>query len=558
VRERLMGVETEYAISAVSRKGKSLNRHILVQTLLRVAREQMPHIRDFGNGMFLQNGSRFYVDSGLHPEFATPECANPLEAVIHVAAGEAILRKIIDALENRFPEISEIQLFRTNVDYGGTESSWGCHESYLTWMNPSAISAGIIPHLVSRVIYTGAGGFNPLSEGLAFSLSPRVAHLERIISDESTRGRGIFHAKNETLAREGSNRLHILCGESLCSQVSSFIKIGATSLVVAMIEADACPTEGVQLKFPLSAMRAFSADPECAAAAALKNGKSATAIEIQRHYLRQAETSLGRSFMPDWAESVCAEWRRILDQLERDPGALDTTLDWAVKHSMFRDQARRRGMAWESLPHWNRVMNWLRGALTATEFHAMPVTAELVLGPDSPLKNEVKIITPYLADMGLNWGDFARFMDLRRELFEIDMRFSQLGSKGIFAALDRAGVLSHRRFTTREIRSAMAHPPSFGRAKLRGEFVRRNAGRGGRIHCDWRGIWDSRSKRVLDLSDPFAAEEKWRDFTKEEAGWSRDPGLPELRRLNRVRIILESDLFQAVDPAIIPPNDVPF
>jgi len=558
VRECLMGVETEYAISAVSRKGKSLNRQVLVQALLRIARELMPHIRDFGNGMFLQNGSRFYVDSGLHPEFATPECSNPMEAATHVAAGEAILGKIIGALENRFPQIEEVQLFRANVDYSGTESSWGCHESYLTRLNPTAISAQIIPHLVSRVIYTGAGGFNPLAEGLAFSLSPRVAHLQRILSDESTRNRGIFHDKNETLAREGCNRLHILCGESLCSQVSSFLKIGTTALVVAMIEEKACPTEAVQLSFPLSAIRAFSSDPGCTAAAALKNGKSATAIEIQSHYLRYAEANLGRKFMPEWAESVCTEWRRILNQLERNPGALDTTLDWAVKHSLFRDQARRRGVAWESLPHWNRVMNWLRGALTATEFHAMPVTAELVLGPNSPVKNEQKIIAQYLADAGLNWAGFAGYINLRRELFEIDMRFSQLGGKGIFAALDRAGVLSHRRFGSREIRSAMTRPPSFGRAGLRGEFVRRNAGQGARLRCDWRGIWDIRRKRVLDLSDPFAAEEKWRDFTDLETERSRDPGLAELRHLSRFRGIPESDPFQAEDPAYISSPDIPF
>ncbi len=88
--------------------------------------------------------------------------------------------------------------------------------------------------------------------------------------------------------------------------------------------------------------------------------------------------------------------------------------------------------------------------------------------------------------------------------------------------------------------------------------MRRNAGHSRRMHCDWRGIWDGRTKRVLDLSDPFAAEEKWRDFTKEEAGWSRDPGSPALQRLNRVCRILESDLFQAVDPEPVPPDDIPF
>ena len=513
---RLMGVETEYAITAATRAGKCVDRPALVDKFFRAARQQLPNIRDFGGGMFLQNGSRLYCDMGLHPELATPECTSPSETVMYVLAGEEILRGIADSLEKRLPDIDEVQLFRTNVDYSGTQSTWGCHESYLHRTDPEAVKGQIIPHLASRVIYTGAGGFNPLAEGVEFSLSPRVAHLKTDVSRESTHSRGIFHTKNETLAEGDCNRLHILCGESLCSQTSSFLKIGTTALVVAMIEAGVCRAEAVQLRFPLQAMRMFSSDPRCQAAAALNRGKNASAIEIQRHYLSLAEANLSREFMPEWAEGVCREWRRVLDCLEREPTALDTTLDWAIKLSVFTNRVSQRGLVWESLPHWNRVLSWLRGALSSTQFHRTPITAELVLGGGSPLKNEVEALTPYLADVGLRWDDLDLFTGLKRELFEIDMRFAQLSRKSVFAALDKAGVLSHRLCGRSEVKVAVSDPPSDGRGRLRGEFVRRNGARKNRYYCDWRGVWDFHGKRALDLSNPFESEERWRTLSKEE------------------------------------------
>jgi len=57
--------------------------------------------------------------------------------------------------------------------------------------------------------------------GLRFTLSPRVRFLEREVSNNSTRDRGIFHTKDETLAADGYHRLHIICGESLCSETRS-------------------------------------------------------------------------------------------------------------------------------------------------------------------------------------------------------------------------------------------------------------------------------------------------------------------------------------------------
>ena len=142
---------------------------------------------------------------------------------------------------------------------------------------------------------------------------------------------------------------------------------------------------------------------------------------------------------------------------------------------------------------------------------------EFLLGPQSPIPETVASLTPVLAERSLGWDGLRPFMDLRQELFEIDLRFSQLGSKGVFNSLDRAGILSHHFPGVDNIEHAVAHPPARGRARLRGEIVGRLAGsaRGGR--CSWGKIWDYTEGQVLDLSDPFASEERWQKQSRGEA-----------------------------------------
>jgi len=536
VKDRLMGVETEYAITALTPQGKNFDGQRLLEIFLRTARAELPHIPDFGNGMFLQNGARLYGDTGMHPELSTPECTDPLTVVEHIRAGECILGNLAKNLERTVQEIGEVQLFRTNVDYSETRATWGCHESYLHRANPAKLPAQIIPHLVSRLIFTGAGGFWPLSNGLDFSLSPRVAHLVHEVSDDSTRKRAIFHTKNETLAGNGYNRLHVLCGESLCSQTASWLKLGTTALVVALIEADACEAGAVQLKAPLAAMKIFAKDPLCRQVVPLQSGQSITAVQIQRHYLGRAEANIGRQFMPEWAETVCRSWRLILNQLECSPEALNTTLDWPIKRYLYENWARKRGIGWESLSQWSHVLSRLRLALAETAYRNKPASADFILGPQSPAKDMVLTLTPMLENAGLRWEDLGRFIALRHELQEIDMRFGQLNEEGIFSSLDKTGLLHHRLPGICDESSSINNPPASGRARVRGEFVKQHASEHNRYCCDWQGVWDWQEMRVMDLSDPFETAERWRNLTQEEVEWGPDYTALNLRFLLGARV----------------------
>ncbi len=514
--ERLFGVETEYALAAMA-GSRGVERHVLLGRLFEQARLRLPHLPDrMGSGMFLENGGRFYADSGQHPEMATPECANPWDAVRYIQAGERMLETLLAPLVSGLPPNAEVMCFRTNVDYGGSKATWGCHESYLHHCDPAALPKQLIPHLVTRVIYTGAGGFSPLAEGVEYTLSPRASHIVKVISGDSTGNRGIFHTKDETLCGGRYHRLHVLCGESLCSETASWLKVGATALVVAMIDAGLDPGEGVVLAAPLEALRTTAADPTCQTRLKLAGGGSATALSVQSHYLAQAVAHQHDGFMPPWAPEVCHRWGSILEDLKQAPESVATALDWAIKLALYRRHGERRGIPGGQWPFWNRVLAKLNAALQETDYRGQVVGLDLVLGPASPIPEAVARLTPALREQSLHWDGLRAFLQLRRELFELDTRFGQLGERGVFQHLNRAGVLTHHVPGVDNIEHAIANPPAIGRARLRGEVVRRFAGHNGQYRCDWQSVWDQAQRRLLDLSDPFAAEEHWRELPPPE------------------------------------------
>jgi len=502
VSERLFGMETEYAVNSRTGPADDSERHGLVWQLMRVAKQELRHLSDFGDGMFLENGSRFYIDSGYHPELSTPECAHPTDAVRYILAGEKILTDLAGKLEASNPA-DAVDLFKCNVDYSGSGTTWGCHESYMHRMAPDKLSEEIIPHLVSRVIYTGAGGFDSLRPGLTFTLSPRVPHLEKVLSDQSTSARGIFHTKDESLSSAGYHRLHLICGESLSSQTAMWLKVATTALVVAMAEAGVCFSDTVKLRAPLTALKGFAADPQCKAGAIVNGGRWMTAIEIQRFYLSRAESHLRDRFMPEWAGEACRQWRMILDRLEKGFEGVNTTLDWAIKFTLYRDYAAREGFAWNSLPHWTHVHERADAAM------GYPLHWSASINTETLLRETAGNLRPYLKKHDLRWADLDKFLRLRRQLFEIDTRMGQLGESGIFSRLSKSGVLAHEMAGVGNVQNFVSTPPPTGRARVRGEFVRQLAASRDDYSCDWQGIWDAKSKRLLDLSDPFASKEQW-------------------------------------------------
>jgi hypothetical protein len=417
--------------------------------------------------------------------------------------------------------IKQVVLTRCNVCYSpSVRSTWGCHESYAHRMDPAILPDELIPHLVSRVIYTGAGGFDNRAPGIEFMISPRVAHLMQAVSSASTSARGIFHTKDESLSAGGYHRLHVLCGESLCSQTALWLKMAITTLVVALAEAGLRPCRAMTLASPLEAMRVFATDTTGTARVLSVDGRAWTALGMQRRILDEIEAHLGHSLMPPWAPQARDRFRQVLDRLAEGPGGVAKTLDWAIKLSLYCEFARRSGISWESLPTWNRVLREVETALRqrGDQCAGLAISPELIRS-NSPVAGEIARLAPVLRAKGLSWDGLGAVLSLRQRLFELDTRFSQLGPQGIFAVLERSGVLDHEVPGVDNIEHAIANPPAIGRARLRGECVRRLHGQAGQCCCDWTGVWDVRNHRYLDLSEPFAAEENWRPFTPPDSLW---------------------------------------
>lgn len=512
--DRMLGLETEYALTVMDRKGRGLAREKMIERLFKLARKKLSHLIAMNHrGVFLTNGSLLYLDCGLHVEFATPECLDPLDVVRYQAAGDRILADLAMELAAKDTNISEAVFSKCNVDYAyNSRTTWGCHESYLHRGEPAEFPGQIIPHLVSRIVYTGAGGWNSLSPDLEFLISPRVVHLVADVSHDSTQDRGLFHTKDEPLSGRDYHRLHLLCGESLCSETASWLKLGTTALIVALIEAGLKPGDAVMPRSPREAMKIFAGDPECKAVVKGRNGTSFTAIQMQRHYLAQVQSRLHDPLMPCWAEPVCRKWEETLNKLERDgPRSMQGTLDWAMKLALFKNHARRSGFEWNKISRWNYVLRRLRRALDARGYDSLdaPIRAEVVLGTTTPVSEEIAGLMPFMKQNGLQWDSLKTFLLMRDELFEADFRFSQIGKTSIFASLDRRGLLDHRLTGTGTVEEALQEPPGGGRARLRGQVVSRLAGGSSMCWCDWSKIFDPDSGNLLDLSDPFETEEHW-------------------------------------------------
>jgi proteasome accessory factor A len=529
MQESLFGIETEYAFTHFGPGGEALNRRKGLEGMLACAPRKLKCLRDSGAlGFYLSNGSRLYIDVGHHPELSTPECSDPWALVRYLLAGERIVAMLAGEVE-KGQRGTRASVYRCNVDYI-TGQTWGCHESYLHRTTTEVLAEEIIPHLVSRLIYTGAGGFDNHASGLQFMLSPRVPHLGKKVSGQSTHDRGIFHTKDEPLCADGYHRLHILCGESLCSQLGTFLKIGTTALVVRMVEAGVCRGHEMALQAPPVAMRRFATDPSCTRREPLRNGKKLRAVEIQRHYLEAAEAHLSRDFMPPWAGEVCLRWRQMLDRLEGGEGAVSTVLDWGIKLFLFREHARRRGTSLDEFGRCAPPVEPVRRAPPRPGRQCVLPDPELLsLLGEGRRADERARLARVLESRRLERGEPRAISPLAADLFALDTRFGELGPGGIFSALDEAGVLDHRLEGLGDVEAAIHQPPARGRAHERGQAVLRHCADAKRYTAAWQAIVDHELGRVFDLGDPFGRNPSWTTHT----GMRRAAQREQLRRIRR-------------------------
>lgn len=333
------GVEIEYRATFRHEKER-LNPCATV----RFVPELVPAVRDHhGNGFFTANGGRWYPDPAGHIEYATPECATPLDLVRFSNAGHRLAESLAEITMKNDRKLVSASIARHNIDYT-TEASWATHFSISTTSGSQAVLQFVVPFLATKMIFDGAGGFCRDEKGIRFSLSPRMELHKRLSGGDTQGNRALVCTRAN---REGLNhRAHLTGNETLCSNKGDFLRAGSLALVFKMLDA------GFLARAPapvpddvMTSIRIFAADPTLRARVPAGN-RQVSAIEIQRHYLDLAESCLGAPFMPPWAGEVVTLWRSILGQLESGWESCVGVLDWPTKLGIFEDYAGRSQGAW--------------------------------------------------------------------------------------------------------------------------------------------------------------------------------------------------------------------
>jgi proteasome accessory factor A len=304
------------------------------------------------SNVFLKNGARLYLDVGSHPEYATPECDDAVDLVTHDKAGERILEGLLMDAERRLREegiAGDIYLFKNNTDSAG--NSYGCHENYLVGRHGefSRLADVLIPFLVSRQIVVGAGKVLQTPRGAVYCVSQRAEHIWEGVSSATTRSRPIINTRDEPHAdAERFRRLHVIVGDSNMNEVTTLLKIGATDLVLRMIEAGVVMRD-LTLENPIRAIREISHDITGRRKVKLANGREASALEIQREYHGKATDFIARRGGDATVMRVLDLWGRTLTAVETgDLSLVDREIDWVTKYQLIERYRAKHDLALNS------------------------------------------------------------------------------------------------------------------------------------------------------------------------------------------------------------------
>lgn len=342
MQRRIFGIETEYGVTCVLRGQRRLSPDEVARYLFR-------RVVSWGrsSNVFLENGARLYLDVGSHPEYATPECDSLYDVVAHDRAGERILEGLVESAERRLAEEGirgDIYLYRNNTDSAG--NSYGCHENYLVSRQGDFQRTidTLIPFLVTRQVWAGAGKLLNTARGTVYSLAQRSEHIWEGSSSATTRSRPIINTRDEPHAdAEKYRRLHVIAGDSNMSEYVTYVKMGTTVALLQMLEDDVVFRD-LTLENPIRAIREISHDMTCRRTVKLANGRELSALDIQWEYLERVMRYTRTTGVQSEVERAVAMWEHLLTGLEKDPMTLNREVDWVAKYSLIDRYRERHGL----------------------------------------------------------------------------------------------------------------------------------------------------------------------------------------------------------------------
>ena len=361
--DRIAGLETEYGClvhgDAAQPNGDAWPVRVKNHLFRKMRAGALDlHYRDYeeppGNGGFLLNGGRVYLDMG-HLEYASPECRQLRDAVAYDLAGDQLLLAALQSLG-----VSDnVSFIKNNVDHH-TGATFGCHENYLmkreAQFTPPALGA-LLAFLATRQIFTGAGRVgqaNPLAfdfeipsseEVVDFQLSQRADHIVNDIYQWVQFNRAIINARDEPLADYRKyRRLHLLIGDSNMSPFANALKIGTTSCILTLLEAGLLPND-LTLADAVQATREISRDPTRRWIVELESGETIGALDVQWQLHALAEKHFrGANRESDW---LLESWSYTLDALANKPETLIGGVDWISKRWLLESFMGAENLAWD-------------------------------------------------------------------------------------------------------------------------------------------------------------------------------------------------------------------
>lgn len=448
---RIMGIETEYGIACTGETGeKRLGPDEAARYLFRpiVARYASSNV-------FIPNASRLYLDVGAHPEVATAECDHLSQLLAHDRAGDTALHELSltaeEALRRDGIE-AQIHLLRNNVDTVG--NSYGCHENYLVGREVILKNLGnrLMAFLITRQLICGAGTIARKNAGYpaGFCISQRADHVWEGVSSATTRARPMINTRDEPHADSSRyRRMHVIVGDSTMAEPTTALKIGSMLLMLEMMEAG-WELPPFEVAHPSQHIRDIARDITGSTPIVMKDGSTATALEIQEAYCAAATEYLGQREVPEGDGTPTEELRRVVELWERTLTAIRTQklemvgkdIDWVIKYLLLRRYEER-------------------------------------------------------------WGTTD---PLDPRLINLDLRYHEIHpARGLAHLLERRGLI-HRWIDDDAISDARQHAPSTTRAHLRGAFLTRAQELGAPVTVDWMRLkLDRPEPEMVELSDPFQA-----------------------------------------------------
>ena len=417
---RIFGLETEYGLLINSDnpdESPSWLARRIIDHLFDTRRHGVldQHYRGYdeppGNGGFLVNAGRLYVDMG-HIEFATPECHTLTDIVASDRAGDRIIQQALEELGLQ----ETVSFIKNNIDHE-TDATFGSHENYLVSRKFPFNLRGLnrlLPFLVTRQIFTGTGRIGatetldrwipvehitskgqPIHDDLGrmaipYQISQRADHIVNDFFEWVQHNRALVNTRDEPLADPNQfRRIHLLLGDSNMSEFATALKLGTTGLVLQLIEDGHVPTE-LDFEDPVQTLRNISRDPSREWMVSLSTGKTMSAIDMQEEYLHAAQKHhAGQDEETDW---VLKEWESVLADLRKDHTTVVGRIDWASKLWLLEQFKKEEGLEWED--------PWLRSL--DLEYHNLDLTERGYSGDLEEEGQAPRVTTDAAVELAIN------------------------------------------------------------------------------------------------------------------------------------------------------------